>query len=162
MARSVHVAGIVAQHAEFQRRHVLLRKGSSAGKLNKWWMPSTSGTLLPDMPEFTTNPAPSPGANGEAIERRDYLAYYALCYLAFNGSPGLWKSWVNRAIALGATSAPRFILYYITDAQTAGGGRKTWHRGHFVRFTVSLDAFLRMTESGVGDATHPNRTGWSV
>lgn len=176
LSRKVHLAGIIAQHGEFQRRQKLLRQGSAAGKLNRWWKPSAAGVELPDVPEFTAL-APAFGANGEDVLRRDYLAYYALCYLSFNGSPSVWKSWVDLAIAHGAISVPKFLLYDITDAQSVDGSlvpnpivnsrtgqrlRETWMRGHFVRFVVALDAYLRMSEAGVGDAEFPIRTGWGV
>ena len=162
LSRRVHLAGIIAQHGEFQRRHALLRQGSASGPLSNWWLPLQGGVVLPDVEQFTALAAPSPGANAEDVARRDYLAYYALCYLAFNGSPGIWKSWIDRAVALGAGDVPRFLLYDINDSQSAGGGRELWHRGHFVRFVVALDAYLRMSESGMGDVVFPVREGWAV
>jgi hypothetical protein len=163
LSRRLHLAGIIAQHGEFQRRHLLLRQGSTAGPLGEFWQPSAGGVRLADVPQFTATAAPAAGANAEDAARADYLAYYALCYLAFNASPSVWNSWVGRAVALGAAAnAPRFLLYRITDADSAGGGRELWHRGNFVRFTVGLDAYLRMSDTGAGDLVFPVRAGWPV
>lgn len=161
LSRRAHLGGIIVQHGEFQRRHALLREGAAAGPLNDSWQPG-SGTVLPDVTQFTAAPAPITGANAEDTARRDYLAYYALCYLAFNGSPSVWKSWVTRASNLGAANIPHFLLYEITDAQAAGGERELWHRGHFARFAVALDAYLRMSNTGAGDVVFPMRAGWGV
>jgi hypothetical protein len=162
LLRRLHLAGIIAQHGEFQRRHLLLREGSAAGPLGAFWQPSAAGVRLSDVPEFTVTAAPAAGANAEDAARADYLAYYALCYLAFNASPSVWNAWVNRAVALAAPSVPRFLLYRITDAESAGGGRELWHRGNFVRFAVALDAYLRMSDTGAADLVFPGRAGWPL
>jgi hypothetical protein len=163
LSRKLHLAGIIAQHAEFQRRHALLRKGSSAGPLNEWWRPSPGGTVLTDVAAFRSSPVPAAGATGEDVVRSEYLAYYALCYLAFNASPSLWNAWVGAVPSGALVSVPFFLLFRIGDPPVISD-RKAWHRGHFVRFAVALDAYLRMSETGVADTVFPVRPGpgWPV
>jgi hypothetical protein len=143
--RQLQWIGIVLQQGEFQRRHALIRRGPAAGELNSSWRPLVGGTTLTAVPEYAA-PRPSPGANAEAGSRYAYLAYYSMLYLAFNGSPGLWNSWVNIANAnRGVRSVTEYFLYKSTALDTLAGGRVPWHRGHALRFVTALDAYLRLT-----------------
>jgi hypothetical protein len=161
LSRRAHLAGIIIQHGEFQRRHALIRQGPAAGPLDSFWLPKAGGTTLAAVPQFQS-PAPAPGANSEDPARADYLAYAAVCYLAFNASPTMWNAWVAAANAVDAANIPRVLLFSITEAQAPGGHANFWIRGNFVRFAVGLDAYLRMSDTGAGDVTFPVRgdAGW--
>jgi hypothetical protein len=103
---------------------------------------------------------PAPGADAESAERFDYLAYYSLLYLAFNGSPRVMNWWVDVVNAnRGAVPATRYFLYKISDAQTLSApnpGRQRWHRGHVMRFILALDAYLRIKTTDTAAVVRPN------
>jgi hypothetical protein len=179
-SRRVHLAGMIAQQGEFQRRHVLSRAGSGAGGLDRHWQ-AGGRVVLEDVPEFTATAAPTPGMNAEDLARAAYLSYYAVCYLAFNASPTVWNSWMKLAKTLAAAAgrtASNFFLYPppmihdadwtsgavvpnpVVDIDTGRRARELIDRAKCARFAVGLDAYLRMRDTGHGDVAPPVRGGW--
>jgi hypothetical protein len=158
-SRQLQWLGIACQQAEFQRRHNVLFNNTGGTEVDKHWRltgPGT-GTVLEVVDEFTSPALPPVGASADSVQRRDFIAYYALLYLAFNVHPATWNKWVQVAKAnMGAGGkVSRFLTYYTNvvvraiepDPPAAGVAdpRALGHRANMLRFSIALDAYLRMS-----------------
>jgi hypothetical protein len=96
--------------------------------------------------EFVAPTLPDPGPDANSVERRSFIAYYGLVYLAFNADPDIWNGWVRRAKArpvAGLTVSESLV--FGNRLSLAGLGTTTQVvMGNMLRFTAALDAYLRM------------------
>jgi hypothetical protein len=111
------------------------------------------GTAYHPVAEYTAAAPPDPGDSANTIERRDYVAYYAAAYLAYNtaSGPDEWNHWMDWADQRrGTTPASRFLLFH--GNQTAKDDIHNGQLGHIARFAVSLDAYARLDLTGATGA----------
>jgi hypothetical protein len=156
LTRTAHWLGIALQQATFQWFHWNLKNGAGG---------------YVEVDEFASPDLPTRGSDANSLERRRYLAYYALVYLAFNAGPHAWNKWVQAVPQADIDAGGRvseLLLYHRNSHPEAiepgaSGGRLLGQRGNMLRFAASLDAYLRMNNGGVShDATNPltGRGAW--
>ena len=126
--------------------------------------------------EYVTNPPPVPGANANLEERRLYIAYWALVYVAFNTSPRTWNCWVNSvpdAVLSDGVPASVYLTYRknvtprLVEPRPLAPGvterRLIGQRGHMLRFAAGLDAYLRLGVDGSeADTSDPRDRAWAT
>jgi hypothetical protein len=108
-------------------------------------------------------PPPAPGADVLDPARRDYIAYWALVYLAFNTSPSVWNKWVDLATARRRSGqrVSDYVLYHLDNSATDPAQASVWSLTNMTRFAVSLDAFLRLPWAGIVDQADPRGRMWT-
>jgi hypothetical protein len=108
-------------------------------------------------------PPPAPGADALDPARRDYIAYWALVYLAFNTSPSVWNKWVDLAARRRRTGQriSDYVVYHLDNRGTDPAQPSVWSLTNMTRFAVSLDAFLRLPWAGITDRVDPRGRRWS-
>lgn len=153
ISRRLQHQGLMLQQAEFQVRHFLLYHADAPGS-----------AFLP-VAEMIDPLRPDPGADANSVERRDWLAYWALVYLAFNLSPSTFNEWVSAAPA--GTRVSTFLVYLINADPDAVepvpppvGARRLYQRANMIRFAVALDAYARLLRAGAPDTADPAARVW--
>jgi hypothetical protein len=146
--------GIALQSALFQWFHrKLVQATGAAGDYRQ-------------VAEFIAAAPPDPGWDALSLERRDYIAYYAAVYLAYNtaSGPGEWNFWMNfaesRRGSFSTADAARATTFLLVHGDPTGqSNRRKGQLGHLARFAVGLDAFLRLDVAGAGlfDFSDPGR-----
>jgi hypothetical protein len=161
LTRSALTLGIILQQATFQWVHNRL---SLATRNRGEPVPVPEDFAWVKVDELTTGAPPTPGPDALAAQRRKYIAYWALVYLAFNTSPPTWNAWVNAvpAAALANTTVSEFLVYHANANPAAleppgGAPRTLGQRGNMLRFAAGLDAYLRLNLGGAAvDTADPN------
>ena len=142
--------GVALQQALFQWFHRKLVLATGA-----------AGDYRP-VAEYIAAAPPLPGTSANSIERRDYIAYYACAYLAYNtaSGPNEWNFWMERAeTSRGAEPASTWVLF---EGKPAGMSNiKQAQIGHLARFALALDGYQRLDLGGGVDTADPFvRSGW--
>jgi hypothetical protein len=157
----------VLQQATFQWVHQRLHHAVTPRRT----APAAGVNPYVQVPELVAGaPAlPTPGADATTPDRRRYLAYWALVYLAHNVREKTWNAWVDAVpdpVIAAGTSISEYLLYHhnaAADALEPPGGlpRERGQRGNMVRFAVALDAYLRLNHGGAAeDKTDPSARAW--
>lgn len=115
-------------------------------------------------------PTPPVGADATAAERRRYVAYWSLVYLAFNVLESTWNAWVDAVpdpVIAAGTSISEYLVYHHNSAPGAleppgaPGPRLRGQRGNMVRFATALDGYLRLAHGAAAeDTTDPAARIW--
>lgn len=166
-SRSAFSIGVILQQATFQWVH---RRLTLATRPRHAPTPNPDDFAWVRVDELVAAAPPSPGSDAGSADRRRYLAYWGLVYLAFNTSPRTWNAWVNAvpdpAIAAG-TSVSEWIVYHRNADPAAlepaglGAPATRGQRGNMLRFVAGLDAYLRMALNlANADLRDPNARGW--
>lgn len=166
-SRSALALGVIWQQATFQWVHQRL---SLATRPLGAPVPAVEDFAWVRVDELVNGAPPPPGANANSAERRRYLAYWGLVYLAFNTSPPTWNRWVNAvpaaALAAGTTIGEYLVFHRNADPaalEPPGAGRTRGQRGNMLRFVTGLDAYLRMNLGGPApDLLDPQARAWPV
>jgi hypothetical protein len=160
-SRRLQWLGILCQQAEFQQRHKAL---SNAFQL---------GSPFDEVDELVSGVRPQPGPDANSPQRKAYLAYWALVYLAFNVLPSTWNAWVQEAEAardkVAGETVSAFLLYHTNTDPLAvepprpppgPDPRHLFQRANMLRFAVALDAYLRVDPGGAHDTSDPAARAW--
>lgn len=145
LTRRLEPVGLALQAAIFQWVHQQVHTGVG-------YLP---GDVYHPLPEFTDpgSPPPGPGVDSLDPERRDFVAYWALVYLAFNTTPSMWSMWARTAeqdrTRSPATRASTHLLFGVDNRHTdISADLDTANRmrilGNMSRFAAALDAYLRV------------------
>lgn len=149
-SRKLQRAGLVLQAAVFEWVHRQVHEGAAYD--GKPYAPND---------DFAGTDVPPRGEQANSETRRDYIAYYAALYLAFNTHPSTWSSWMAQA------GSARALLYDLAPSFGATVETSEATLGHMVRFAATLDAYLRLN-LGIGayhgpeDVTDPADRRWEV
>ncbi|KQR77323.1 hypothetical protein ASF98_21485 [Arthrobacter sp. Leaf337] len=158
--------GFAIHQATFQWVHRLLSQAATPRKS----APPVAGNPYVQVPELVAAPPMPPvGANATTVQRRRYVAYWALVYLAFNVLESTWNAWVNAVpdpVIAAGTSISEFLVYHHNSAPDAleppgGPPRLRGQRGNMVRFATALDGYLRLAYGAAAeDTTDPAARIW--
>jgi hypothetical protein len=156
ISRRLQRQGVVLQQAEFQVRHFLLYHADAPG------------SAFAQVDEMVDPLRPDPGADANSVERRDWIAYWALVYLAFNVSPPTFNEWVSAAAGRPpGTLVSTFLLYRpnadptaVEPVPPAVVSRRLFQRANMIRFAVALDAYARLLLAGAPDTADPAARVW--
>ena len=157
LTRRLQLLGIGCQQAEYQDRHHRLQHADE------------TGNPFEVVDEFVAATAPAPGTDANSDDRRKFIAYYALVYLAFNASPATFSLWVRAANEhRGAEPVSTYLLYYknaqprqlepTLTGELPGTTRQLYQRANMLRFAVALDAYLRIGGAAADTADPGGRT----
>jgi hypothetical protein len=149
LSRELQWVGLAIQAALFQYRHFQLHDPTAHG--------------YEAVPEFTSPVLPDPGVDANSAERAEYVAYYALLYMAFNLTRETFNRWVVAARNFLTShpgepeTIPSLILFRKdTDPPPLSwsGRRNAAHRGNVARFALALDAYSRLEPDPAGGDDH--------
>ncbi|MGW7469155.1 hypothetical protein ACWGJT_31950 [Streptomyces xantholiticus] len=164
VSRTALWMGFAIQQATFQWVHRLLSQATTPPN----GTPPAGGNPYVQVPELMA-PPPAVGANATTEQRRRYIAYWALVYLAFNVLESTWNAWVKAVpapVIAAGTSISEYLVYHhnaAPDALDPPGGlpRLRGHRGNMVRFAAALDSYLRLAYgAATEDTTDPAARTW--
>ncbi|MDF1488998.1 hypothetical protein [Tessaracoccus caeni] len=153
--------------ATFQWVHRLLTQATTPRKS----VPPAGGNPYVQVAEFLAPPPPPVGADATTAERRRYIAYWSLVYLAFNVEERTWNAWVDSVpdpVLASGTSISEYLVYHRNASPKAleppgAGPRQRGQRGNMLRFATALDGYLRLAYgSPAEDTTDPAARAWPV
>jgi hypothetical protein len=157
-SRRIQWVALSLQQAYMQWLHFALHVAETKGAGEEWAAEVVN--------EFVAGPAPTPGTNANSIQRRDYIAYYSLLYLAFHAGLPTWNGLVQKAKGLlssGKAKSPTVSLYMLLertrDPAMSDKDLRQW--ANMMRFAVALDAYLRIDYTTFKiNATDPEGRTW--
>lgn len=159
LTRDLQWIGIAIQYAWFEFLHHQLHTQDG----------------YPAVDEFVAAEVPDRGSGPNDPKRKQFIAYYALLYMAFNLMPQKTSAWIslakahlaaNPALVAAGEKVSTLLLFkstfdpppntWIPIPPSGDYRRHSGQRGHMALFAASLDAYLRLLD-GTKDANPADR-----
>jgi hypothetical protein len=147
--KRVHAVFITLMLAWFQHMHdTILNKRNGLTYTNADWTADDFSSIQDTITSVDTR-------------RRDFITYYSMIYLLYNGSVGSWNAITNSVQNAGARGATK-VRDYLLFKFVIGAGQELGPC-NMLHYAIGLDAFCRLnftTPSTAPDTTSPTGRAW--